>query len=202
MELQPETVEDTKQFEDKHEEEEEEEIGEVFIHQAIHTIEYVLSTVSHTASYLRLWALSLAHARKFLNSNQYQKINIFFVELSEVLWNMVLQIGLKSNGYGGVVTLYIVFAFWAIFTIGILVLMEGLSAFLHTLRLHWYEDTHPSNFPICIFFQGGVYEQVLCWTGLPLPTVQFQNYFRNRRQTRRLAGGQSALRAFIAVKAK
>lgn len=98
--------------------------------------------MSHTASYLRLWALSLAHARKLLVVFYISYLfilihNQFFLELSEVLWSMVMTKGLILNSWIGGIWLWFVFGFWAVLTVGILVLMEGLSAFLHTLRLHW-----------------------------------------------------------------
>jgi V-type H+-transporting ATPase subunit a len=50
---------------------------------------------------------------------------------------MVMRIALNGQGYVGSVVLFVVFSFFAVLTVSILLVMEGLSAFLHALRLHW-----------------------------------------------------------------
>ncbi|KAL9391405.1 hypothetical protein Peur_015325 [Populus x canadensis] len=98
---------------------EEFEFSEVFVHQMIHTIEFVLGAVSNTASYLRLWALSLAHS-----------------ELSSVFYEKVL---LLAWGYNNIIILAVGAILFIFVTVGVLLVMETLSAFLHALRLHWVE---------------------------------------------------------------
>jgi len=105
---------------DGHEEEEEHPpFAEEAIEQIIFTIEYVLGTVSHTASYLRMWALSLAHQ-----------------QLSLVFFQKTLT---GALGSGNPVFVFLGFFMWLMVTFAVLLCMDSLECFLHTLRLHWVE---------------------------------------------------------------
>lgn len=102
----------------------EENFGELMIHQMIETIEFVLGSISNTASYLRLWALSLAHS-----------------QLAHVFLDMIMSSFYKtpSNGIVAGIMMVPAFFFLAIVTIAVLMVMDVMECFLHTLRLHWVE---------------------------------------------------------------
>jgi V-type H+-transporting ATPase subunit a len=101
-------------------------MSEVWIHQLIETIEFALGTVSNTASYLRLWALSLAHS-----------------QLAEVFYKQTYEGAMSGAKDGKWITsmfmFTITFTIFASATIFILMLMDVMECFLHTLRLHWVE---------------------------------------------------------------
>lgn len=100
-------------------EEEQHGFGDLFVHQSIETIEFTLGSISNTASYLRLWALSLAHA---------QLAKVFF---DKSLLGFIHQ--------GSLIMVIIGFFIFANITFFVLMCMDLMECFLHTLRLHWVE---------------------------------------------------------------
>merc|ERR1712037_936863 len=88
---------------------------EIFIHQMIETIEFVLGAVSNTASYLRLWALSLAHS-----------------QLAKVFYDQLL-IGPMTSG--SIPLMFFCFFGFIGATFGVLMIMDVMECALHTLRL-------------------------------------------------------------------
>ncbi|KFH17306.1 putative vacuolar proton translocating ATPase subunit A [Toxoplasma gondii MAS] len=116
--------------------EEHEGPGDIFIHQMIETIEFILGTISNTASYLRLWALSLAHQQLAL---------VFYTQ------TVVRAIELTDNTTFVALALFVIFAAYACITFAVILCMDFLEVSLHALRLQWVEFQNK-------FFKGDGYK--------------------------------------------
>lgn len=66
-------------------------------------------------------------------------MSLAHAQLSEVLYDMTISgaFTTKAGLIGQSIYIFAMFAMWFFLTIAILCVMEGLSAFLHALRLHW-----------------------------------------------------------------
>ena len=107
----------------------------------IETIEFVLGTVSNTASYLRLWALSLAHS---------QLAAVFLENLLILAWLPNKKTGVPPSSTSIIIMSWLLWYVFMSATFGILMCMDVLECFLHTLRLHWVEFQNK-------FYKGGGY---------------------------------------------
>ena len=98
--------------------------AELFIFQFIEAVEFILGTISNTASYLRLWALSLAHG-----------------QLSKVFLELLFLNNLRKGGSLLILSIQVIFGFFifSLITAAVIILMDTMECLLHALRLHWVE---------------------------------------------------------------
>ena len=75
--------------------------------------EATLQSIGHTISYLRLWALNIAH-ESFME---------VFLRIASIGYSINLVFGILIEGVGNILVM----------------ILEGIVAFMHVLRLHWVE---------------------------------------------------------------
>lgn len=115
----------------------------------------MLGCISNTASYLRLWALSLAHGQ----------LGEVFIQ---ICFTQFFSIDGDFSKPVGVLYMFILGFMYMFAVTSVLLMMDCLEVFLHTMRLHWVE------------FMGKFYEGA----GIPYKPFSFKEVFE-REQSRK-----------------
>ncbi|ELA47919.1 hypothetical protein VCUG_00639 [Vavraia culicis subsp. floridensis] len=90
-------------------------LSDVIIHFGIEAIEFNIGLISNISSYLRIWAVSLAHS-----------------QLTGIIHKYTM-------GSANVIVRIVSAPVWLLATMVLMVALEGLSSSLHAMRLNWIE---------------------------------------------------------------
>ena len=139
---------------------------------AVHFLESALGMISHTVSYARIFALNTVHV--ILSGVFFTLPGLFTIPFPPISIGELVIIPEAFNHHGAVISpgLPILGAIIGTFIVGIL---EGLLAFMHTLRLHFVEWF--SKF----YYAGGIafapFSATRVHTSLPLGEPQLASSY-------------------------